>query len=228
MTTYGEVKAWVQATVGDADQTLFLAADLMRYANAAQREICRRARLLTKIVTGSVTLSNFDIYGGLLLPTDFVVELEVYFGSPLVRLDRIPLDVFWQDSLPAVGTTEQPTSYAISDYLTGAQNNQRHLLLYPYMQPGLTNKPVRVSYNAMPATITADADILQLPDQFIEVMVWLVTRSCRIQLDDYQGARALKQLADERIIELTSEFRETSAFMNRTIRSEVDVMSYQD
>lgn len=228
MTTYAEVKAWVQAAVGDADQTLFLAADLMRYANAAQREICRRTRLLNKVISGNQTLTNFDTYGGVLMPTDFVIEDEVFYGNPLVRLQRIPWDAYWVDSLPATGSTAQPTAYTISDYLTGSQNNQRHMLFYPYMATGLTLQPVRITYNAMPAAITADGDTLQIPDQFVEVMSWMVMRNCRIQLDDFVGAQALKKMCDERIVELQSEFMDTSGLQNRQIRAELDVLSYRD
>jgi len=215
-----ELRTAVQAMTGDLDGVLFTVADIDRYLNMAQTEICRRARILQKNISGAQTLSSFDTYGGLLLPTDFLIEKEVYYGNPLVRLGKLPYDSFWIDQPTTTPSTATPTSYVVTDYLTGSQNNQRHMLFYPFMTPGLTNQFVRVGYIAKPAVLTSPTDIPNLPDQWHELIILMATRRCKIQEDDWQAATSLAGEAEKYYTLLLSEFQDDSDLVNYQIRDE--------
>lgn len=215
-----ELRTAVQSLVGDLDGILFTTADIDRYLNWAQAEICRRSRVIQKQVTGLQTLTSFDTYGGLLLPTDFLIEKEVYYGSPLVRLGRIAYDTYYIDQPTTTPSTATPTVYTVTDYLTGSQNNQRHMLFYPYMTPGLTNQNVRVSYIAKPAALVVTTDVPNLPDQWHELIVLMAVRRCKVQEDDWQAAGNLQQEIERYYKELLSELQGDSALVSYQIRDE--------
>jgi hypothetical protein len=223
MTTVLNIKDAVGSLTGDVDLAMFTATDVLRYLNWGQAEICRDFKMLETVLVGNPTvLSNFEVIGGVLLPADFVVEINVAMGigGPLTRLQRIPLASWWgQQTLTP--TAAQPTCYSISDYQTGSQAQQRHLIPYPPVTPG-TSALYRVNYQNRPAALVSDSDVLITPVIFDELLATYIVRLCKLQENDLTGAEYFKRMYEERKKNMLSEFNDHSELEFFRVRDEVD------
>jgi hypothetical protein len=220
MTTVLEMKQAVSAMTGDINSVMFFPADLIRYINQGLQEIGRDLKLSTNVVTGT-TLSNVDIVGGVLLPTDFVIEQVVYMSvdsSSMALLSRIPQIIYWQDTVSP--TVSQPTAYTITDYLSGVNVQNRHLLPWPPNPPNGTMN-YRIIYQDKPATIAVDTDVLDIPNICDEMLMFFVVSRCKLQENDFAAYQTFKGLYDERKKGLMGEFGEHGDFEFYRIRDEI-------
>jgi hypothetical protein len=202
MTTVLEIKTGVRSYTGDLDGVLFTDADILRYINAGIGEIVKRTRCLqtATIVTGA-TLIATDMYGGVQLPADFLIELDVYYGpvASATRLGRLNFNKFASDTIET--GTGAPTMYAIGNYdATG----RRILYFYPWMTPGLTNQSYIVRYIPAPVKLTVDGDTVPTPGGLDEVLTMYAVRRCKIQESDFQAAQFLQGEIDQKVNEFTS------------------------
>lgn len=203
MTLVSDIKAGVKSYTGDLQSILFTDADMLRYINAGVTEFARKTRCLRSSVTSSdATLNSTDLYGGVVLPSTFLVELDVYWGSPAARLARLPMSIFSQTEQQT--TTGQPSAYVIGGYTAGSAN-QRVLYPYPWMTPGATGQSYRVNYVYLPPASTADSDTIPLPSTLDEALTLYAVRRCKIQEDDYQSAAMLKNEIDDTLVRFMAE-----------------------
>lgn len=213
MTTVLEIKSGARSYTGDLDGVLFTDADILRYINAGIDEIVKRTRCLqtAAVVTGA-TLIATDMYGGVQLPADFLIELDVYYGpvASATRLGRMNYNRFASDTIQT--GTGSPTMYAIGNYdVTG----RRILYFYPWMTPGLTNQSYIVRYVPNPVNLTVDGDTIPTPTPLDEVLTMYVTRRCKIQESDFQAAQFLQGEIDQKLNEFqyfTNDHGELSNF----------------
>lgn len=220
MTTVLNIKDAARGFTGDITGVMFADADLLRYINYGVTELGRRTRSIQSVLIGTgATLSSLDQYGGVLLPADFVAELDVYYGqaSAQQRLARIPLATFSIESLQT--TSAQPSGYTIGDYRSDAPG-QRMMLFYPALTPGLTNQYYRINYVSKGPAMTVDGDTIPLPPFFDEVLVMYVVQRCKMQEDDFASAQYYNAAIEKRLAELTAEFSDHSDLANYTIRDE--------
>lgn len=221
MTTALQIKEAVESLTGDIDNVIATDTDLFRYMNWAVQEISRDLRMLeTTLVGNPSNLSNFDVVGGILLPADFVSEINVAVGinGPLQKLNRIPL-ASWYNQQTVTPTASQPTGYSITDYGIGSQAQQRHLVLYPAVTPGISAL-YRIQYECRPAQLTVDADVLTLPTMFDELVAMYMVRRVRMQLNDLSGAEYYKREYLEKKQQLMSEYQDHSSMEFYQIRTE--------
>jgi len=220
MTTVLDIKSAAKSFTGDLTGVMFTDADLLRYINYGVTELGRRTRSVQNVLIGTnATLSSLDQYGGVLLPADFIAELDVYYGqgSGAQRLARIPLATFSTQFLQT--TAAQPSGYTISDYMSTAPG-QRLMLFYPALTPGLTGQYFRINYVSKGAAMAIDGDVVPLPPFFDEVLVMYVVKRCKMQEDDFASAQFYGAEIEKRLAELTSEFADHSDLSFYTIRDE--------
>jgi len=219
LATLGDIKAAVRAFSGDTNSVLFLDADLLRYTNYALKDIARTTRCLQGLLAStSGTLSAGEQYGGVLLPTDFLVDMDVWWGLPAVRLGRLPYVSFTGEFQQAAAS--QPTMYTISDHLVA--NGQRILSPYPWQPVGTTGQNYRIYYVSEHPAVAADGDTIKFPESLTEAIAFYVLRRCKIQEDDWQAAQAL-QSEIERVVRIfmNENNADRSDLQNFTIRDEM-------
>jgi len=221
MSTVLSIKNGVESFIGDLSNVLFTQTDMLRYINYGIGEIARQTRSLQATLIGtSATLSSLDQYGGILLPADFVAELDVYYGQGTAsqRLVRLPMDSFSGEIMQP--TAAQPSGYTITDYVVTAPG-QRMMLLYPALTPGLTGQYYRINYVSMPAALVGDSDVIPTPPIFDEILVMYAVRRCKMQENDYQAADYYKREIEERLKLMASEFSDHSDLRNYQVRDEI-------
>jgi hypothetical protein len=200
MTTLLEMRTGVQSLSGDLSGVLFTNTDVNRYINQGVNEIVKRTRCLQKAtVVSNATLISGDVYGGVLLPADFVIELDVYYGTVAapVRLMRMNLAQFNADTVQTGGGT--PTMYSIGNY--DATTGQRVMYFYPWMTPGLVNQSYIIRYVPDPPLLVGDSDVVPTPQMLDEVLMFFALRRCKIQENDFQSASALQGEIDQKLNE---------------------------
>ena len=220
MTLVSDIKAGARAFTGDLSTIMFADADLLRYINHGCMEILKRTRSLQKSTTvTNATLTSTDPYGGVLLPTDFLLEYEVYFGviGALTKLPRMPFSGFGGDNLQPGSAA--PTMYAIGGF--DSSTFRRVMYFYPWLSPGLTNVNYVLRYIPTPPALTADGDTIPVPPMLDDALTMYVVRRCKIQEEDFQAASFLQGEVDQKINEFLQYMGESSAMRNFQVPEEM-------
>lgn len=212
----------VSALAGDESNVQFTTTQITVYLNWAIDEISRKLEHHQKQVTFTVLDTGIEGVGGVAMPADFKQELHVFWNEiPLTRMNYGDYYKDWS------GQTDSgnATFYSVSGFgSTGA----RRVVFYPYQTMGRTGVNVRVIYTSQPVDLVATTDVPPLPPQCDEVICLYALARCKMQENDFQGYKLIKQDVDYKIMELTSLMDEADGFSYPVVRSDVNYVVRSD
>lgn len=157
------------------------------WLNEAQQRIVRRARLYTRELQETFTTTagtaSYDLEPGLIRVrsvrlTDDHAQLE-------------PATLEWVDQQPA--STGKPSRYALSG---------ESLVLYPTPSSGY---PVEIRYWARPDKLVNDDDVLQIPNDYGDLLIsWALWKAYKSE-DDQPAAADHRSDFDRGLLELMAD-----------------------
>lgn len=147
--------------INETSTTFHTEANLIAYADEAQKYIVRETKCLEDIDTSTTIVSGTQEYA---LPTDYIAIRRITFdGIKLVSVDFTDLDEAGLDETYCTGT---PTNYYIwEDYV----------FLYPIPGDSDVGKTLRIFYYKSPATITASTDTLETRTAYDDIAISYMT-----------------------------------------------------
>lgn len=167
MATLATIRTKVLRLVGDEDGVIFTSAILNDYINEAFQEISLETQVLRK----RTTITTTDAEGMITLPSDFnrLVSLR-YDNNALPKLHAGYIRPYFHSQ--ATGT---PSGYSVF--------SATKLLLYPIKASG-TGLNIVLEYVALPATLSLDADVSELPEPLHNIAAQYALARCYQQLND--------------------------------------------
>lgn len=174
MTIGTDISRRVSRLFGDTDKIFVVDADYIDFINDAQRYIARATECLTTVVTPAASTFPWSF------PADFIkIKRLVYGQVPMNYIDIEDLDA------KSVNLTDRATPQFF--YV-----DQRKINLFP-LQPSADTTVVTVEYANIPATISALANTITIPDIYLEEIVNFVLAKTHSRNENYRAEEAAIQ-----------------------------------
>ncbi len=193
--TLGNYKSWVRTRI---NRPSFDTIALTQFANDANRDICndRRWRFMESTFNGTIAVGVSSYQ----LPTNFQAAINLAINAPDANakfLNFVPYEIYDQTYPdPTALTAAQPsiwTFYGNSLIVGPAAPDQIYTMQLRYLKT--------------PTALTLDANTLDVPDDFSELVVLGMAYRALMSKDIYDQAQVMIQLWDEQMDKMSDRLQ---------------------